>query len=32
MLDIGRTRDELTAAIYETLRANDMTATACTSG
>ena len=24
MLDIGRTRDELTAAIYETLRANDM--------
>ncbi|HEY3737783.1 MAG TPA: aminotransferase class IV, partial [Jatrophihabitans sp.] len=25
MLDIGMTRDELTAAIYETLRANDMT-------
>jgi branched-chain amino acid aminotransferase len=25
MLDIGRSRDELTAAIYETLRANDMT-------
>jgi branched-chain amino acid aminotransferase len=25
MLDIGRTRDELTAAIYETLRGNDMT-------
>jgi branched-chain amino acid aminotransferase len=25
MLDIGRSREELTAAIYETLRANDMT-------
>ncbi len=24
MLDVGRTREELTAAIYETLRANDM--------
>src|SRR3954469_3729977 len=24
MLDIGRSRDELTAAIYETLRANEM--------
>jgi branched-chain amino acid aminotransferase len=25
MMDIGRTREELTAALYETLRANDMT-------
>ena len=25
MLDIGMTRDELTAAIYDTLAANDMT-------
>src|SRR3954466_15528961 len=25
MLDVGRSRDELTAAIYSTLRANDMT-------
>jgi branched-chain amino acid aminotransferase len=25
MLDVGRTREDLTAAIYETLRANDMT-------
>jgi len=25
MLDVGRSRDELTAAIYETLQANDMT-------
>jgi branched-chain amino acid aminotransferase len=25
MLDIGRSREELTAAVYETLRANDMT-------